>query len=140
MTRRGMTLIELVVVVALMAIIAGVSAPALASLDRPTSTSGLDAVLTLLRRCRATAIRRATVITITVDPPTARYWIDPPDTADFLALPPQASLSAQSARVHFRFAPDGQSITDEPLFVRQGASVNPIVLDPWTGEVKVGAR
>ena len=140
MTRRGMTLIELIVVIALMAIIAGVAAPALASLDRPRNASGVDAVVTMLRRSRATAIQRATVVTVTIDPTNARYWVDPPDTAAFITLPPHASLSARSARVHFRFAPDGQSITDEPLFMRQGASVSSIVLEPWTGEVHRAAR
>ena len=140
MTRRGMTLIELVVVIALMAIIAGVSAPALASLDRPRNASAVDAVVTMLRRSRASAIQRATVVTVTIDPTSARYWVDPPDTAAFFALPPQTSLSARSPRVHFRFAPDGQTTTDEPLFVRQGASASSIVLEPWTGEVHRAAH
>ena len=140
MTRRGMTLIELVVVIALMAIVAGVSAPALASLGRPGNVSGFDVVATMLRRTRATAIQRATVITVTIDPTSARYWTDPPDTAAVLALPPQATLSARSPRVHFRFAPDGQSTTDEPLFVREGASVRPVILETWTGEVRRDAR
>jgi Tfp pilus assembly protein FimT len=135
-----MTMIELVVVIALIAIIAGVSAPALASLDRPRNTSGLDAVITLLRRSRAMAIQRAIVVTVTIDPTTARYWVDPPDSAAALTLAAQATLSARSPRVHFRFAPDGQSITDEPLFVREGASANPIVLEPWIGEVRRVAR
>lgn len=135
-------MIELVVVIALMAIIAGVSAPALASFDRPRNTSGLDAVVSLLRRSRATAIRRATVVTVTLDPTTARYWVDPPapDADAALILPPGASLSATSTRVHFRFAPDGQSISDEPLFVREGAAANSIVLEPWTGEVRRAPR
>jgi Tfp pilus assembly protein FimT len=136
-----MTLIELVVVIALMAIIAGVSAPALASLDRPRNTSGLDAVVTLLRRSRAAAIQRGTVVTVTIDPANARYWVDPPDTATaVLILPPQATLSARSPRVHFRFTPDGQSVTDEPLFVHQGTSGTSVVLEPWTGEVRRVAR
>ena len=140
MTRRGMTLIELVVVIALMAIVAGVSAPTLASLGRPGNASGLDVVVTMLRRTRATAIQRATVVTVTIDPTSARYWTDPPDTAAGLALPPQATLSARSQRVHFRFAPDGRSITDEPLFVREGASVRPVILETWTGEVRRDSR
>ncbi len=133
-------MIELVVVITLMAIIAGVSAPALASLDHPRTTSGLDAVVTLLRRSRAMAIRRAIVVTVTIDPVTARYWVDPPDTGAVLVLPAHASLSARSMRVHFQFAPDGQAITDEPLFVREGESANPIVLEPWTGEVRHAPR
>jgi prepilin-type N-terminal cleavage/methylation domain-containing protein len=133
--RGGMTMIELVVVIALMAIIAGISAPALVSLDRPRNVSGFDAVITLLKRSRSTAIHRATIVSVTVDPAMARYWVDPPDTTDVVNLPAGATLSARASRVHFRFAPNGQVITDEPLFVREGAAVKPVLVDLWTGEV-----
>ena len=133
-------MIELVVVITLMAIIAGVSAPALASLDHPRNASSREVVVTLLRRSRAMAIQRAIVVTVTIDPATARYWVDPPDTSAVLAPPAHASLSAQSTRVHFRFAPDGKAITDEPLFVREGGSAISIVLEPWTGEVRRAPR
>jgi len=135
-----MTMIELVVVITLMAIIAGVSAPALASLDHPRNASSREIVVTLLRRSRAMAIQRAIVVTVTIDPATARYWVDPPDTSAVLALPEDVSLSARSTRVHLRFAPDGQAVADEPLFVREGGSANPIVLEPWTGEVRNAPR
>jgi prepilin-type N-terminal cleavage/methylation domain-containing protein len=133
-TRRGTTLIELVVVIALMAIIAGVSAPALASLDRKTQTSGLDALVSLLTRSRATAVQRATVVTVTIDPATSRYWVDPPDTVALLNV----SMSADAPRVHFRFTPDGQTVADEPLFVRDGQSTSAVLIEPWTGEVRRG--
>jgi len=138
--RRGMTMIELVVVIALMAIIAGVSAPAFASLDRPRNGSGFDAVIMILRRSRATAIHRATAVSVTIDPTTARYWIDPPDTTAVLSLPAGATLSARAPRVHFRFAPSGEAVTDEPLFVREGAAVRPVLVDPWTGEARRASR
>ena len=129
---RGTTLIELVVVIALMAIIAGVSAPALASLDRKTETSGLDALVSLLRRSRAAAVERATVVTVTIDPATSRYWVDPPDTVALLSV----SMSADAPRVHFRFTPDGQTVADKSLFVRDGVSTNTVFIEPWTGEVR----
>jgi prepilin-type N-terminal cleavage/methylation domain-containing protein len=138
--RRGMTIIELVVVISLMAIIAGVSAPALASFGQPRNASALDVVVALLRRSRATAIQRSTAVSVTIDATTARYWVDPPDTTAVLSLPPQATLSARSARVHFRFAPDGQVVSDEPLFVRDVAGVTPVLIDAWTGEVRSARR
>jgi len=139
-TRPGMTMIELVVVIALMAIIAGVSAPALASLGQPRNVSGLEVVTTLLRHCRATAIQHAHVVNVTIEPTTARYWVDLPDTTAILSLPQQVTLSARSPRVHFRFAPDGQTITDEPLFVHDITAVTPILAETWTGQIRSVSR
>ena len=138
--RRGMTMIELVVVIALMAIIAGVSAPAFVSLDQRRNGSGFEAVVTILRRSRATAIHRATVVSVTIDPATARYWIDPPDTTGVLSLPAGATLSSRAGRVHFKFASSGEAVTDEPLFVRESAAVSPVLVDRWTGEVRRASR
>jgi prepilin-type N-terminal cleavage/methylation domain-containing protein len=138
--RRGMTIIELIVVISLMAIIAGASAPALAAHSHPRDENDLDVVVAVLRGSRATAIQRSTAVSVTIDPTTARYWVDPPDTTAVLSLPPQATLSARSARVHFRFAPDGQAVSDEPLFVHDAAEATPILIEAWTGEVRSARR
>jgi Tfp pilus assembly protein FimT len=134
-----MTLIELLVVISLMAIVAGAVAPALASLDRRSTQTGLDAVNQLLQRSRSTAIDRASAVNLTIDPATARYWVDPPDTSDVLPLPAGASLSATAQRVHFRFAANGEATSDVALFVRDASRVTPIVLESWSGEVR-GAK
>jgi len=132
--RRGVTLIELVVVMALIAIIAGVTAPALTALDR-RDANATEVVVGLLRKARATAIERGVAVTMTIDPSAARYWLDVPDTTDVIVLPAGASLTASSARVHVRFAPDG-GVAADPLFVRQGDRAIPITFDPWSGEVR----
>jgi prepilin-type N-terminal cleavage/methylation domain-containing protein len=132
--RRGVTLIELVVVIMLMAIVAGVAAPAFTSFDRRTPT-GVDAVVDLIRHARLTAVEQGRAVTLTIDPATARYWLDAPDTTDVLALPQGVTLSAMQPRVHLRFAPTG-GVDADPILVHEQNAVTPIVLDRWTGELR----
>ncbi len=134
--RRGVTLIELVVVIALMSIIAGVTVPALSSLDRREPTA-VDIVSTLLRETRATAIEQGRSVVLTIDPATARYWLDVPDTTGVLALPGGATLMAPTPRVHVRFAATGE-VDAEPFFVREHDLATPVVFDRWSGEARGG--
>jgi prepilin-type N-terminal cleavage/methylation domain-containing protein len=135
--RHGFTLIELVVVIALMSVIVGVSAPALSSLNRSgADSSAIDVVTALLRRSRATAIDRAITVELIVDPTTARYWAYPPDTTGVLDMRLGAKLVARAPRVHYWFSPDGGTRADEQLFVRQSAMSLPVLVEPWTGEVR----
>jgi prepilin-type N-terminal cleavage/methylation domain-containing protein len=139
--RRGFTLIELVVVISLMAVIVGVSAPALASLDhRATDSSAVDVAIALLRRSRTSAIDRAIAVHLTIDPSNARYWVYPPETSGVLAMRLGAKLVARVPRVHYWFSPDGETQVDEPLFVRQNGTSLPVIIEPWTGEVRSASR
>jgi prepilin-type N-terminal cleavage/methylation domain-containing protein len=133
-SRRGVTLIELVVVIALMAIVTGAVAPALTSLDRRNPTA-VDAVVELIRRARTSALERGSAVTLTIDPASARYWLDVPDTSDVIVLPQGATLTATSPRVHLRFDPTGSADADA-IFVHEQNAVTAIVLDRWTGEVR----
>ena len=139
--RRGFTLIELVVVIALMAVVIGVSAPALASLDRGgADSSAVDVVTALLRRSRMTAIDRAIAVDLTIDPATARYWVYPPEASGVLDVRAGARLVAGAPRVHYRFSPDGEANADGQLFVQQGQMSVPVLIEPWTGEVRSAPR
>jgi prepilin-type N-terminal cleavage/methylation domain-containing protein len=139
--RRGFTLIELVVVIALMAVIVGVSAPALASLDhRSADSSAVDVVTALLRRSRVTAIDRALAVDLTIDPATARYWIYPPETTGVLDVRAGTQFVAGAPRVHYRFLPDGEVNADGRLFVQQGQMSVPVLIEAWTGEVPSASR
>jgi len=114
-----MTVIELVVVVALLGVIAGIVAPSFASFNpRPAETRAIEAIDALIRRGRSTAIERATVVSITIDPAGKRFWLEPPDTTAVLTLPNDATLVSRARRVHVRIEPDGEVATDEALFVR----------------------
>ncbi len=141
MTRapRGVTLIEIVVVIALMAIVASVSAPAFNAFEHGHDAPSVDPVTTLLRRARATALERGHAVTVTIDPATRRFWLDVPDTSGLLELPPNVTLFSPQARVHERFEPNGEATAD-PLFVRTGTRSIPVIVDRWSGEVTADAR
>ncbi len=122
--KPGVTLIELVVVIALLGVMAGVVAPAFASLDRrSTDLTAVQRVESLVGFGRTMAIERAKSVDITIDPASRRFWIDPPDTAGLLELPAGSALVARAERIHVHIEPNGEAIIDERLSVRQGDSI-----------------
>jgi len=125
--RRGFTVIELVVVVALVGIMVGVVAPSFASFDRRTTegdaTGPIDALVGL---ARASAVERATRVIVTIDPTARRFWLEPPDTTGLLVLPEDASLISRAKRVHVRIEPNGEASIDEALFVHRGDTTTPV--------------
>jgi len=117
-----MTVIELVVVVALLGIMAGIVAPSFASFNpRSADTRAIETIDALIRHGRSTAIERAMVVRITIDPAGKRFWLEPPDTTSVLNLPNDATLLSRARRVHIRIEPDGEVAIDEALFVRDAS-------------------
>ena len=120
---------ELVVVVALVGVMAGVVAPSIVSLDRPPAAqSAIDHIDGLVRLGRTTAIERAQRVELTIDPLSARFWFDVPDTSATIALPEGAVLAASTKRVHVQFEPNGAASIDAPLFVRLGEATLGVVV------------
>ena len=119
--RSGVTVIELVVVVALIGIMAGAVAPSFGSLDRrPEDRSVTERIDALVRFGRNVAVERAESVEITIDPRTNRFWVDPPDTTGILDVPDGTTLISRQARVHVHIEPNGEATIDERLFVGQG--------------------
>lgn len=127
--RRGFTVIELVVVVALVGIMLGVVAPSFASLDRRMTerdaTRPIDALVGL---AKASAVERAIRVIITIDPTARRFWLEPPDTTGLIVLPEDASLISRAKRVHIRIEPNGEASIDGALFVQRGETTTPVVV------------
>jgi prepilin-type N-terminal cleavage/methylation domain-containing protein len=125
--RRGFTVIELVVVVALVGIMVGVVAPSFASLDRRmTNRDATGPIDALVRLAKASAVERATKVIVTIDPGARRFWLEPPDTTGLLVLPEDASLVSRAKRVHIRVEPNGEASIDEALFVLRGDTTTPV--------------
>jgi len=116
-----MTLIELVIVIALVGLMASVVTPNLISPDRTRrAQTTAERIATLVDLGRTAAIERARRVELTIDPATGTFWLDFPDTAGTIALAEGASLISRAKRVHLHFEPDGRASMDELLFVRQG--------------------
>lgn len=128
--RAGVTVMELVVVVALIGIMAGAVAPSFAALDRhPSDQPVTERVNALVRFGRRVAVERAEAVDITIDPRTRRYWVDPPDTVGILDMTDDATLVSRASRVHVHIEPNGESTIEEQLFVHQGGRTIPVAVD-----------
>ena len=75
--RRGFTLLEIIIVLALLAVVAAMGAPKLsAALRRRATQTGIDQFATAHSLARATAIRYGRVAQLHIDPSTTRFWVD----------------------------------------------------------------
>ena len=128
--RIGATVIEMVVVIALIGIMASVVAPSVVSSDqRTTGQSAVDRVDALIRFARATAIDHARRVTLVIDPATSQFWLDLPDTAGVLTLAEGVTLVSRARRVHIQIEPTGEAAISDALFVRQGESTVGVHVD-----------
>ena len=136
----GFTLIEVVVVLVLLGVVAGVTVPAF----RNTALGGPRAevtgeVLRLLEGARSTALDRATVIRLTLDPRTGSYRIEA-DSAGYrvsiregrLSLPAGVTLEGGADWLAARYTPTGTAVTDTIAIVGTGGTTR-ISVDRWTG-------
>ncbi|HJP58924.1 MAG TPA: GspH/FimT family pseudopilin [Gemmatimonadaceae bacterium] len=75
--RRGFTLLEVIIVLALLAVVAAMGAPRLsAALRRRTTQTAVDQLATAQSLARATAIRYGRVAQLHIDASTKRFWVD----------------------------------------------------------------
>lgn len=75
--RRGFTLLEVIIVMGLLAIVAGMGAPRLsAALRKRTTQTAADHFVTAHSLARATAVRYGRVAQLHIDAPTKRFWVD----------------------------------------------------------------
>lgn len=138
--RRGFTLVEIVVVVALLAIVSGVVAPALISATREDDTTrGAAELRTLLERARLTAVERGVPVVATIAPAAGAYRIELAASdslleAGLLALPQTVRLYAAAPVLRIRFDPLGTADADS-VTVNGTARSRVVCVDPWTGAV-----
>ncbi|HJQ10568.1 MAG TPA: GspH/FimT family pseudopilin [Gemmatimonadaceae bacterium] len=75
--RRGFTLLEVIIVLALLAVVAAMGTPRLsAALRRRTTQMAADQFATAHSLARATAVRYGRVAQLHIDAPTKRFWVD----------------------------------------------------------------
>ena len=75
--RRGFTLLEVIIVLALLAVVAAIGTPRLqAALRRRTTQTAVDQLAQAHSLARATAIRYGRVAQLHIDAATKRFWVD----------------------------------------------------------------
>jgi len=135
--RRAFTLIELVVVLVLMGLIFGVTAPAF--IAQSDSDDASSPALALLRSARATALRQAVRVDVTLDPRSGRVWVRADratptlDSTWTLERSEGTEFVAAGDRLNFTFLPGGTAWGDT-LFVQSAAGTQRISLDSRTGD------
>jgi prepilin-type N-terminal cleavage/methylation domain-containing protein len=143
--RRGFTLWEMVVVLALLAVTLGVAVPAYVRFGA-ASAAPSDASVAMLRAARETAVRTQTTVTLVLDPATGVFRVDTTGASgtatlavDTLAIDARATFDADSARLRWTFRPTGAALADTVRLRADGAE-RALVVDAWNGEARVEAR
>jgi prepilin-type N-terminal cleavage/methylation domain-containing protein len=145
-TRRGFSLLEVVIVLTILGVVAGVTAPALRNAARKDDlAASAGEIVSLVDRTRRTASDYATRATLTIDVESARYWVFVGTTSGertvaggTIPLAAGAELIARERRVTFAFDASGRAFATD-LGVRWNGTTAPINIDPWRGDARVGA-
>ncbi|MEJ2218707.1 MAG: prepilin-type N-terminal cleavage/methylation domain-containing protein [Gemmatimonadota bacterium] len=133
--KRGYTLVEMLVVLAILGIMAGAAVPAVGVwLDRTPSPA--EEVAALIRNARALALETGCPVTLTWDPQSGRWLIEAGDAA-----PVEGAVALRGAtvmtplrRVVVQFAPTGGADVG-PVQVRWNDRLDVVRADRWTGKV-----
>jgi prepilin-type N-terminal cleavage/methylation domain-containing protein len=138
--RRGFTLVEILVVLAILGATTVVAIPAFRDALAPDPVGEATAqVVRILERARMTARVDGRSVTVTIDPRTARFWVDAPAVAGTFDLATGASLWSDRPRARIVFDAAGTASAD-PIAVQARGITTPIRVHPFTGEVTTGAR
>jgi prepilin-type N-terminal cleavage/methylation domain-containing protein len=144
--RRGFTLWEMAIVLAVMSVAAVLVAPAITRLGERPPARTADAVLGLLRDARRTAIERNVVLTVRLDPVSGHYRADTTGAdgtgrlgEGTLALGATETLETALPRLRFIFRPTGAALADS-LLVRGFGEAVLVTVDPWSGVARTDAR
>jgi prepilin-type N-terminal cleavage/methylation domain-containing protein len=139
MARRGVTLWEMAIVLAVMAVAAVLVGPAIARLGTEQPRGSGDALISLLRQSRRAAIDRDVVLTLRIDPVSGRYASDTTGTTGMgrfdegtLDLGSSDVLVSSQPRLVYIFRPTGATFADTVL-VRGADSTFTVAVDPWSG-------
>ncbi len=144
--RRGFTLLEMSIILAIMAISAALVIPAYSDLGTATQALPGDALLKLLRDARRLAIEQSLTVAVRVDPATNYYRVDTTGAYGAgmlvdgtLEIGAYETLKSDLPRLQYVFRPSGAALGDTVTV--QGNSVTAVLaVDPWSGEAGLYAR
>ncbi len=136
---RGFTLIELLIVLMIVALVVGTTAPAIARIgDEDPSIAAMRELTDLVNNARRTAVERGLATSLVFDTRSGRYWLGfdhasaeplrtgtlPREIAAIIVGPPD--------RAGFVFDPEGRARGDS-LLVRAAPGDVVIGVNRWTG-------
>lgn len=138
-SRRGFTLVEMAIVMAVMAIASGLVVPALVDLGRTPQRRTADALLSLLNATRRLAIDNNVSVTLVLDPKSGDYRVDSTgfygsglveqSQIDLLGM---EAMVTELPRLTFWFQPTGAALGDT-VRIRGADSSVVVSVDPWSG-------
>ena len=143
--RRGFTLWEMTIVLALVAISAAIVIPAWTDLGMTPSAQPGEVIVSLLRNTRKHAIENSQTVALRIDPTTGYYRVDTTGangTGMFvdgqIEMSAYESLETDATRLQFIFRPTGAAMGDT-VRVR-GEQTVMVGVDSWSGHALVYAR
>jgi prepilin-type N-terminal cleavage/methylation domain-containing protein len=144
--RRGFTLWEMTIVLALVAISAALVIPNWVDFGESASVAPGDAMVALLRDARKLAIERSQTVRVQIDPAALYYRVDTTGAngtgfyADgTLAMSTYETLETNLKRLRYMFRPTGAALGDT-VAVRGGEYPVTVAVDSWSGYAIVYAR
>ena len=144
--RAGVTVLEMAIVLAVMAIASLLVAPALARFGTESPPRSEDRLLTLLADARKAAITHGAQVTLRLDPTSGAYRADTTTTMGtgvlgegVLDLAMEERLVTPLPRLTFVFKPTGAAFADT-VVVRGTTSSVLVGVDPWSGVAYAAAR
>lgn len=145
-SRRGFTLLEMSITLAVMAIAALLVVPALVNFGQVRPRRTAEELLSLLKASRSLAIDSNTTVSVVLDPTSGRYRVDTtglfgsgPVTEGQLEASSVETMNTTSARLQYTFGPDGASYGDT-VRVRGIDSAVVIWVDPWNGAARASSQ
>lgn len=139
--RRGFSLLEMIVVLTILAAIAGAVAPAM---QRGVAEDELQETTrqftSLYDRAYRTAVSRSVAVTLSIDVGNRRYWVvaaeprgDTVVANGLLSLQPGERLEAAVPRLTIRFGPTGGVTLADAVVLRGPANAVSLTSISWRG-------
>lgn len=144
--RTGFTLWEMAIVMAIMAILTTLAAPAFARFGADRVRSTTDIFVELINNARKVAVRHNVVATLTIDPESGHFRLDTVGVSglgvvaeDTLQLGVSERLETLSPRLRYMFRPTGAAFGDT-VTIHGADSVRVVSVDRWSGVANARAR
>lgn len=144
--RRGFTLFEMTIVLMVLAIVTGLSVPAMVRFGARDAGTGSDRLIELLTNARRLAIQRAVQVDLVIDPETGHYRVDSTGVGgmglvaeDTLDLAITDALETDLPRLRYRFRVTGAAFGDT-VVIRGADSTRVLQVDRWSGVAHAIAR